>query len=164
MFVSSFNTYVTNDFSQKVAKSRNSEQKRESASFQFKMLNNPLKLSNTSAKPINYISNSHTKYTKQMLDVAQKEIQSLEKKNFKKAQESTKNFKTSTLLKSASTAYATTFTSFHSLRKPHTPVSNQTPQVDKNLPKEAQEAQESAIRHTMVNTYLENDKYYKITA
>lgn len=165
MFVSSFSTYTTNNYSQKVAKDRADEQRKESHSFQFKRADDPLKLSNSSAKPVDYISNAQTAYTKQMLEISQKKEGKAQKSNeFETTQKSTKNFQKTANFKSATSAYSNTFTTFGSLRKPHVTVSNQTPHVDKNLPKEAQKAQENNIRHTMVNTYMENEKYYKRSA
>lgn len=39
-----------------------------------------------------------------------------------------------------------------------------TPKIDKNEPKEIQASKEKALRKSMINTYMANDNYYKITS
>jgi len=52
---------------------------------------------------------------------------------------------------------------FSLLVKPKQTI-NQTPKIDQKMPIEAQDAKESVIRSTMVNAYIANDNYYRITA
>jgi hypothetical protein len=54
-------------------------------------------------------------------------------------------------------------TMFPLLQKPKLTL-NQTLKTDKKLPQDTQKAKESIIRRDMINTYIANDNYYKITA
>ena len=52
---------------------------------------------------------------------------------------------------------------FPIIKKPAFTLS-QTPKIDEKLPLDVQEAKEKTLRHTMLNTYISNDNYYRITA
>ncbi len=164
MFVSSFNTYVTNSNSQKVSKSGDEHAKANSKIFKYNKVESPTELLTTSTKPINYISKGKAQYNKQIIQTKQEDIKTLEKENFVKTKKSIQNFNTNRTFKNAKLAYSTNLTMFSRLRKPHTTAINQNPKIDKDLPPDIKIIKEQNIRHKMVNTYLANDKYYQITA
>jgi len=64
----------------------------------------------------------------------------------------------------AQTAYKETTQPFSSMRKPKAPQQNSFSTLNLTLPQEAKNAQESLLKTKMVNTYIENDNYYKVTA
>ena len=80
-----------------------------------------------------------------------------------KSKELTKDFSVTKTLLNAKTAYDDNSKIFQFSRRPHVAL-DQTPQTDTRLPREAQELQESHLRHAMVNAYAQNDRYYKVTA
>ena len=52
---------------------------------------------------------------------------------------------------------------FSLFQKPHATL-DQTPKLENTIPKEPSDIKELNMRHKMVNTYIANDNYYKITA
>lgn len=67
-------------------------------------------------------------------------------------------------LQNAQTAYKETTQPFASMKKPKTLPQNGFSTQSFTLPKEAKTAQEQLLKTKMVNTYIENDNYYKVTA
>ncbi len=67
-------------------------------------------------------------------------------------------------LQNAQTAYKETTQPFSSMRKPKAPQQNSFSTLSLTLPKEAKTAQEQLLKIKMVNTYIQNDNYYKVTA
>jgi hypothetical protein len=51
-----------------------------------------------------------------------------------------------------------------SLVKKPTLALSYLPKIDEKLSPDVKEAKEKNLRYTMVNTYMENDKYYRVTA
>jgi len=164
MFVSSFSTYITNDNTQKVSKSRDESSKANSKLFQYSATESPTKFLSTSNRPINYISQGQAQHNKQILQTKQEDIKNLQKENFVKTEKSVNSFNLHVTFKNAQTAYKANSIMFPRLRKPQTTTVNQNPKVDKELPQDIQKIKEQNIRHIMVNTYLANDNYYQITA
>lgn len=151
MYVSSYNTYIDTNTSQKVQKERNEESKKSTDLFSSKLaVTTPKQLSNFSSFPVNYISNYKVLNNQQRL---QDNTQSKEEVKFSKIKS----------LSSAKNAYSENTKLFSLLVKPKATL-NQTPKIDTKMPRQAQVSQEAIMRHKMVNTYLENDNYYKITA
>lgn len=64
---------------------------------------------------------------------------------------------------SAKLAYVENSSLFSLQIKPKVTL-NQTPSINTSLSSKAQEAQESILKNRMLNTYIANDNYYKITA
>jgi hypothetical protein len=153
MFVSSYNTYVHSNSSEKVQKevqpSKNSYSR--FASTQDKTTNPALPLLKKEL-PVSYISNYKVMNNQQKLQ-EQTQAQQNQKTKFTKI----------STLNSAKSAYTENSTLFTSLRKPKVTL-NQTPALDTKLPQEALQAQEFIMKRTMLNTYIANDNYYKITA
>ena len=152
MFVSSYNTYISANNSQRVEKERveNSRNPRNSFESEISKESTLLESKSTPNLPISYVSNYKAFSNKQKL---QEEV---------KEQSKTKYAEINSM-KNAEIAYKDNSEIFSFFLEPKT-TQNQTPIVDKKLPSDIQELQEKNMRHVMVNTYLENDKYYQITA
>ncbi len=151
MFVSSYSTYVNTNNTQKVQNQKDESQKSSKISFDSKLIQNTV-LESTSNKnfPIDYISNYKAFSNKQKLE---DEFENTIKDKY------TKN----KAIKSAQSAYADNSKMFSFLIEPKM-TQSQAPNIDTNLPNSLFKLEEQNIRHKMVNTYLENDKYYQITA
>ena len=150
MFVSSYNTYISTNNSQKIEKKESPRREESSFSVKFSPKSLPV-LSTTTNLPVNYISNYKVLNNQQKLQ--QETSQNNEKLKFTKINAHL----------NATNAYTDNSKIFSLLLKPRATL-DQTPHVDKKLPVEVQEIQEENLRHTMVNTYIANDNYYKITA
>ena len=64
----------------------------------------------------------------------------------------------------AKNAYAESVQPFSFMKKPKMPQQKPIALRNAQLPKEAQSAQEHILKVQMVNTYIENDNYYRVTA
>lgn len=162
MFVSSYNTYINTNTSTKDIRSNPTSKDGNSKLFQ-KLPSHLDTKTTSSTTPANYISNTKALYNKQLIQSQQEHLKNKEENNYLKTQELSTKFSSISSLGSAKTAYSENSIMFSFLRKPH-PTLNQTPQIDKKMPQELQKLQENHIRHNMLNTYLQNDKYYQITA
>ncbi|EQB39887.1 hypothetical protein M947_04720 [Sulfurimonas hongkongensis] len=152
MFVKSYNTYITTNPTEK-SSTEKLEKRVSSSSESFESKpkeHTPLESKSTQSLPINYISNYKVLSNKQKM---QKDFEDKETQKFSKIN----------TLNSAKDAYDENSKLFSLFLEPKI-TQSQTPQIDKTLPSELQVAQERQLRHTMVNTYLANDSYYKITA
>lgn len=149
MFVSSYNTYITTNPSDKSSTQRLEKRSTSSESFESQLKDDtPIESKNTQNLPINYISNYKAFSNKQKM---QENFIDRESQKFSKIN----------TLNSAKEAYDENSKLF--VVEPKI-TQNQTSYIDKIIPSELESAQESQLRHTMVNTYLANDKYYQITA
>ncbi len=149
MFVSSYSTYIGINNSLKSENYKERDTKNSTESFS-ETLSNSTVLKPYTNLPIDYISNYKS------LNNQQKLHEKLQEKN-------TQEFQKLTLTNSAKTAYEEGSKVFMLSKKPPLTLS-QTPKIDEKMPKETQEAKEKSLRNLMVNTYLANDRYYKITA
>ncbi|WP_294961922.1 hypothetical protein [Sulfurimonas sp.] len=151
MFVSSYNTYVNTNNSDRNANHKVDKAKNSSTLFESKLAQNSvIESKDTQNLPITYISNYKSFNNKQKL---QEQLENKDGIKFNKIND----------IKNAKEAYADNSVMFPLLSKPKT-TQSQILQIDRELPMNLQEAQEKQIRHNMVNTYLANDKYYQITA
>jgi len=85
---------------------------------------------------------------------------------FQKQEESQKDLQTFGKIKNyndAKVAYTESSQMFSLARKPKLAIGKNS-SIDLNLPKEVQEVKNTLSKRKMVNTYIENDNYYKITA
>jgi hypothetical protein len=150
MFVSSYNTYATVNNSPKVNKKDNVESKE--SSFASNLSTKTISPARTTENlPVNYISDYKILSNQQKLD-----------QNSQKTQEEKKYSKINASV-NAKDAYSENSKMFSFLLEPKASL-DQTPKVNEKLPDDLQDAQEQNLRHTMVNTYIANDNYYKITA
>ena len=151
MFVSSYNTYVQTDSTNKSRDFKANELKKEPFFLSEAASNEPaFAPRNEKSLPIDYVSGYKSFQNQQKLQeqlqgrdiFAQRELYTLA--NAKNAyEESTRKF---------------------SLAKKPTISLDLTPKIYITMPQEAKEAKVKTLRQTMVNTYLANDRYYHITA
>ena len=157
MFVSSYNTYIHTNASQTVEKQRETKEKQNS-SFDFRFAQKKLpEIQKPSLFAVDYIAKNNTFWQKLELQKQTQEQSQTE------LQETTKLFTNQKTLSNAKQAYSES-TKFFSLFQKQIGVLDQTPKVDKKLPAEIKEIKEKLMRNLMVNTYIANDNYYKITA
>jgi len=144
MFVSSYSTYISHNTNDRLNQPRVDEQKKQDKSFVKTLINTPILLAyDTKNIPINYISNYKSFANKQkLLDT---ETKSKDEDKFKKMNDKI----------NAKDSYKSNSFMFSLVSIPKTPVNN-VPKIN--------EINIENIRHKMVNTYLENDKYYQVTA
>ncbi|MFA5461776.1 MAG: hypothetical protein WC274_06835 [Sulfurimonas sp.] len=150
MFVSSYNTYVNTTNTKNNTDFKKNDDKETSESFSKNLFQNVLKPYTDKTLPIDYISNYKSFYNQQKL-----QEHSTSQSEYTLKQLSTQN--------SAKAAYDENSKMFSLVKKPFTSL-DQSPKIDERLPPQGQEAKEKVLRHTMVNTYISNDNYYRITA
>lgn len=151
MFVSSYNTYISTNPSHKTQKYADKDKNEGLESFSRNLSHaTVIKPYTHTDLPVDYISNYKSLNNQQKL---QESVQ----------EKSSQEFKKLTITNSAKIAYEEGIKIFALSKKPPLTL-NQTPQIDERLPKETQEAKEKTMRNKMINTYIANDTYYKITA
>ena len=151
MYVSSFSTYINAESSTRTQQNRVQESKSSADTFESKLLSKTVKNIDISPKfPINYISNYKALNNQQKL---QENPQSSEKTKFLKLEAQA----------DAKHAYSNNSKIFSLILSPRATL-DQTPRVDKKLPQNIQDIKEENLRHTMLNTYIANENYYRITA
>ncbi len=151
MFVSLYSTYVNTSNPNKNSDLKNSDSKNNDNSFKDSFLDTktPNSYSNKNL-PINYISNYKVFHNQQKL-----QEHSTNQNEFTLKQLNT--------LKSAKIAYEENTKMFSIVKKP-SPALSYLPKIDEKLSPEIKEAKEKNLRYAMVNTYMENDKYYRIAS
>lgn len=153
MFVSSYNTYIDTNTTKRTQNERSDASKKPSASFESKLLQTtPKDVVLDTKLPLNYISNYKALNNQQKLQ----------------EQELTKNpakmkFSKISSMNSAHAAYGDNSKTFSLILKPKQTI-DQTPKPDKNLPAQAQEIQGDFMKTQMINAYVSNENYYRITA
>ncbi|MFA6191675.1 MAG: hypothetical protein WC665_04905 [Sulfurimonas sp.] len=163
MFVSSYSTYIQVNASEKSARNKEVASK-EGSNFSSKLLDSQkVDVEYISNLPVDYIYKAKSFNTKLELQRQEEALKNPENEFVAKSKELTKEFMGNKTLQSAKNAYEDNSKIFSLIRKPHVPL-DQTPQTDTRLPANVQKLQELYLRHTMVNTYAQNDKYYNITA
>ncbi|MBC8236816.1 MAG: hypothetical protein H8E76_01170 [Helicobacteraceae bacterium] len=165
MFVSSYSTYIQSDFSSKESKQKLEKSGSASQDFSSKLAQTSTPASGfaSSSIPIDYISRSQTHHNKQELEFQKEQLKNPDNKEAKATKETLNTFASHNSLSSARNAYEAS-NKMYSLFPKQSITINQTPKMDTNLPQEAYEAKDSAMKHTMVNTYISNDNYYRLTA
>ena len=157
MFVSSYNTYIQTNSSDKISKEKIEKPKLGQDSFSSKLNEVSSELGvKTSSIPINFLSQKQILHNKQEIVFQQDKLQRSIKENVDK-------FKNQNILVNSKSAYESNTKMFSLFRIPQVAL-NQTPSIDNTLPKEPRDIKELNMRHKMVNTYMSNDNYYKITA
>jgi len=151
MYVSSFNTFVHSNSTQKTYKEKETALSKD-INKSFEIMLNP-KVDTTSLKqqlPINYISNYKVLNNQQKLqnDQNKQELVKFTKVNAQN---------------NAKTKYVENTTMFSLFTKPKNTI-NQTPRVSAKLPPEIQKISQQNLRNTMINTYTANENYYQITS
>ena len=148
MFVSSFNTYISDINLKKARKNTQKIKDGEKVDFSLHSQKNQQVLTSKidTKTPINYISNYKSFANKQKLQDAQIAENKKEKP--------TEKFNKINTINNAKTSYETNSKMFSLLKVPHTTL-NQVQKIEP-LP--------TKLQQKMVNTYIANDNYYKITA
>lgn len=165
MFVSSYNTYINTNTSQKSTRGSDETTKSDSKLFSSKLSDiSTQKSFLNSNKPINYISQGTSQHNRELLRSQQEYIKTNEKNDFKQTTESIQKFSSTATLNSAKTAYSENSFMYSLARKPQPVTVDQKPKISQDMPQDLQELKEQKIRHTMVNTYIANNNYYQITA
>jgi len=156
MYVSSFRTHIDTTTTKRVQNDKSVEPtKRESSSTSEKFaLLSSNEVTTTQKLPVNYISNYKVLSNQQKLQE--------QTEGFTQNSDKTKFQKISSM-SNAQSAYTENSQPFSLLMKPK-PTLSQTPKTELRFTKEGQSAQESTLKATMVNTYIANDNYYRITA
>ncbi len=153
MFVSSYSTYVDTAVTKKIQADSVIKPIKKMESFASKLLQNRQKNVLTNSKiPLNYVSNYKSLNNRQLLD--QQTNQQIT---------TTLKFSKLSAMSKSKISYEENTKMFSLLIKPKGTI-NQTPKLDKNLPTKAQEDQESFMKVKMLNTYIANDNYFKVTA
>jgi len=155
MFVSSYNTYVTTTSSEKL-------QKQDKENLKFPTFNTKLTQVSSAniTKPSSYVF--HNNLTKNTAVVQQK-INNQQQTTNNPILKMLNQFNGKNSLMNAKSAYTTNAKTFSLITTPKTTL-NQTPSLDNTLPQEPRDIKELNMRHKMVNTYLANENYYKVTA
>ena len=158
MFVSSFSTFIQTNASERVAKQKIDKQELDNKSFSSKLSTATQSYTSptTSTIPNNFISKSLVLNNKQDLAQQQNSTNNLAKNDLD-------NFSIKNSLINAKSAYEGNSKMFSLISVPSTAL-NQTPSIEKTLPPEPRDIKELNMRHKMVNTYIANDNYYKVTA
>jgi len=150
MFISSYNTYISTNTSNRTDKSALNKSEDSNKSF-TKYFDNPIiESKNSQNLPISYISNYKAFSNKQKLE------QSLKSPDGEK-------FSQIKTMQNMKESYADNSKVFSLELVPKHTLS-QLPKADLKLPKNIQELKEQNTRRSMINTYIENDNYYQITA
>lgn len=165
MFVSSYSTYIQSDFSSKESKQKLEKLASTSQDFSSKLAQNSTLVSGfpNSSIPIDYISRSQTYTNKQELEFQKEQLKNPDNKEAKATKETLNTFTSYNSLSSAKNAYEAS-NKMYSLFPKQSITIDQTPKMDKNLPQEAYEAKDLAMKYKMINTYISNDNYYRVTA
>ena len=164
MFVSSYSTYIHPNTSERTARQRFEKQGSESQKFNIKSSESESDVNFKSSNlPIDYILKSNTFSNKQELELQKQQLKESSDIDLSKTKNNLSKFNEPNSLLNAKNAYESNSEMFSLFQKPH-PTLDQTPKIDLQLPKQAQEVKEINLRHSMVNTYIQNDRYYQITA
>ena len=150
MFVSSYNTYIHTNTTDKTAKNKENAGSSSSKSFQSQLLNTsqtPKPQTNTT--PINYVESPKAFQNKQKLQ------QNIESKN---ELANVNKFNTVSSVKTAQVAYTNNSKIFSLVAKPKPSLP-----ATQNITRE-DEFSKLKAKFSAINTYLLNDKYYRITA
>lgn len=151
MFVSSYATYISTNASDKSDRYRTRSSDGDVDTFSKELTKSPILESYVNKNlPIDYISNYKSFNNQQKMHEQPQSLDDLKLKELNN-------------INKAKVAYEENTKMFSLLKRPTLTLS-QTPKIDEKLPRDAQEAKEKTLRYAMVNTYLENDKYFHITA
>ena len=151
MFVSSYNTYVQTDSTNKSREFKANDLKKDSFFLSETASNEPaFALRDEKSLPIDYVSSYKSFQNQQKL---QEQLQGQDSFTLKGLN----------TLANAKNAYEESTKKFSLAKKP-TFALDLTPKIDTSMPQETKEAKVETLRQMMVNTYLANDRYYRITA
>lgn len=163
MFVSSYNTYIQPSATQRVTKEKEQPSK-SGESFASKFLEQPkLEPLLTSTLPVDYVNKAKSFNNKLEMKRQEEALNNSQGEESFSSKDLTKEFASRKILQSAKTAYEDNSKMFSIYKQPQHTL-DQTPTADKELPQNIQKLKEENMRRKMVNTYIQNDNYYKVTA
>ena len=155
MYVSSYNTYINTNSSDKTQRSREVPKESESSKgFQnsFAQANDEQVLVSSASKlPVSYISNYKALSNRQQL---QEQTQKQDESNQSVSIDAKTKFSKMNAMSNAQVSYTENSKQFPLISKPKVTLSE--------APKE--EVKQQPLRTKVVNTYIANDNYFKITA
>ncbi|WP_455757800.1 hypothetical protein [Sulfurimonas sp.] len=164
MYVSSYSTYIQTNASDKTTKQRVEKPSSEFKTFESKTNKNDTVVSYKNPNlPVDYISKSQVLNNKQEVEYQKQQLQEPNQNSANTTKEKINQFSGHNSLINAKSAYESNSKMFSLFAKPHVAL-DQTPTIDKKLPKKAQDAKELSMKNLMVNTYIANDNYYQVTA
>lgn len=156
MFVSSYSAYIQTNSDNKNIKNRDVSHA-NSSNYSSKVYEENLpKSSNKASFAVDYIAKNNSFYTKLFLEKNQDE-QSEQTKNL------THKFIDQNTLQDAKKAY-TQVPKMASFFRETFMALDKTLQVEPKFTQSSQNLKEAKMRKLMINTYIDNDNYYKITA
>ncbi len=156
MFVSSYHTFFNINSSTKTSKDKSDSSLDRVKSFKNILTNSSTKdLANKKQTPINYISKGQVQYNKTIIELQEKKLNNTQNSNFKKSIESTKKFSNTLTVKTATISYKENTKKFYIMKKPNVALEQTTKEINNMF---------KTLRHNIVNTYLDNDNYYKLQA
>lgn len=155
MFVSSYNTYIAATSSEKPQKYNKENVKLPSFTTKLAQASSP-----DTVKPSSYVF--HNNLTKNTHAVQQK-LYNQQNTTNNPIVKTLSQFNGKNSLINAKSAYTNNAKIFSLITTPKTTL-NQTPSLDNTLPQEPRQIKELNMRNKMVNTYLANENYYKVTA
>ena len=157
MFVSSYTTFIDTSVTKRIQNDKNDLERKPSEPFSKHLIEPKGKDVILSKNlPLNYISNYKALSNKLAIE---QQIQGRDEREIKAKIKFTKLSAQS----GAQHSYVENSKMFP-LRALPKPTLDQTPKLDKKLPLEAQKTQEGILKNLMVNTYIANENYYRITA
>ena len=162
MFVSSYSTYISTNPSQRTDKSRSEGEKSFSSLIPKTLDVNSVKFSNL-AIPVDYISKSQAFSNQLELELQKRELNNQDKNGLGETKKSITEFSNTKMIQNFKQAYSDNSKIFSLFKIPHA-TQDQTPKIDKKLPDDVQEIAKQALRDAMLNTYIQNDRYYQLTA
>ena len=159
MYVASYNTYIAPLNVSEQTEFKKTEKGRESSTFALETKPDAPFLK-PSTLPVDYVAKNSGFWQKYEL---QRQMQEQQKQG-EKFQDATQLFTRASTLQHAKEVYTHPLKTFSLYPKPHAKAIDQTPKIDERLSPQAHEFKELQMRRTMINTYVANDTYYKITA
>lgn len=155
MFVSSYNTYIHTNTTDKSSKNKEEKTTSFESSFSSKLLKKTATDKILTKVPVDFVANNRAHNTKTQI---QQQIEKTTKNN-----PITKFITMSSQMKAPS-AYAANTTMFSLMINNQQTLKQDNKRIDQNLPQDVKEIKESFLRNKMVNTYIANNNYYQITA
>jgi hypothetical protein len=156
MFVSTYSTYLNaNSVNKATRDADNSASTKPSKLFENSLANSELPSKKLLQNgPVNYLSYNKVSSTKERIN------EQLKQNSY---ESSIKKFTDVSSQMKAPSAYAANTKMFSLMLKEQQTLKGAEP-INKELPKEIQALKESNLRLKMISTYMQNDRYYQITA
>jgi hypothetical protein len=163
MFVSSYSTYISPNTSEKSQKTRDIS-RAEGATKDYKSsvssVSQQTLVADSTKLPLSYISNYKALSNRQQFDEQLKNTAQTTKDTSTSAKD---RFSKISAMGNAQVSYTENSKMFPIISKPKVTL-NQAAPLDKKTSKDIPQNAQNTLKTQMLNTYIENDNYYKITA